>query len=196
MLSSLNVSAQTALPDWVRGRGLSVFLMVFFGSMAAGSLIWGQVATTLSIPAALIASAGAVLAIPLVRRFRLNRGAEMELAPSMHWPAPLTASAPQHAQGPVMVQVRYVVPTERAEEFARHMRELRASRRRGRGYSWTLMRDVAEPDTFVETWFEQSWAQHLRHHERVSGEDRAMQERIAALHARDVPPQVRHFLPS
>ncbi len=196
VLSSLNVSAQTALPDWVRARGLSVFLMVFFGSMAAGSLVWGQLAANLSIPAALlIAAAGAALAVPLVRRFRLNQGAEMELAPSMHWPAPVTAAAPEHARGPVMVQVSYRVPATRAEEFAGLMRALRASRRRGGGYAWSLMRDAAEPDTFVETWFEQSWAQHLRHHERVSGEDRALQERLAAIHAGETPPQVSHFLP-
>jgi predicted MFS family arabinose efflux permease len=200
VLSSLNVSAQTALPDWVRARGLSVFLTVFFGSMAAGSMAWGKVAASLSIPAALlIAAAGAVLAIPLVRRFRLNTGAEMELAPSMHWPAPLTTAAPEHAprhtHGPVMVQVSYRVPSARGEEFAGLMRELGAARRRGGGFGWSLMRDAAEPERFVETWFEQSWAQHLRHHERVSGEDRALQERIAAIHAGEAAPQVRHFLP-
>ena len=33
VLSNLNVSAQVALPEWVRARGLSVFITVFFGSM-------------------------------------------------------------------------------------------------------------------------------------------------------------------
>ena len=36
VLSSLNVSAQMALPAWVRSRGLAVNLAVFFGSMATG----------------------------------------------------------------------------------------------------------------------------------------------------------------
>jgi predicted MFS family arabinose efflux permease len=36
VLSSLSVSAQMALPTWVRSRGLAVNLAVFFGSMAAG----------------------------------------------------------------------------------------------------------------------------------------------------------------
>src|SRR3546814_17674348 len=31
VLTSLNVSAQTALPDWVRARGLALALLVFFG---------------------------------------------------------------------------------------------------------------------------------------------------------------------
>ena len=37
VLASLNVSAQVALPDWVRGRGLAVYVSVFFGTMSAGS---------------------------------------------------------------------------------------------------------------------------------------------------------------
>src|SRR5699024_10317817 len=49
VLTSVNVSAQMALPDWIRARGLAVNLMVFFGAMSAGSLIWGQVASRLSV---------------------------------------------------------------------------------------------------------------------------------------------------
>ena len=29
-ISSLNISAQVALPDWVRGRGLAMYVTVFF----------------------------------------------------------------------------------------------------------------------------------------------------------------------
>jgi predicted MFS family arabinose efflux permease len=37
VLSSLNVSAQVALPEWVRGRGLAMFVTVFFGALSLGS---------------------------------------------------------------------------------------------------------------------------------------------------------------
>lgn len=36
--SSLNVSTQTALPDWVRAHRLSVFITIFLGSMTLGSM--------------------------------------------------------------------------------------------------------------------------------------------------------------
>src|SRR5690606_33664124 len=36
VLSSLQIAAQTSVPDWVRARALSVYILVFFGSMAAG----------------------------------------------------------------------------------------------------------------------------------------------------------------
>jgi predicted MFS family arabinose efflux permease len=42
VLATLNVSAQVALPSWVCGRGLAVFAIVQFGSMSAGSALWGS----------------------------------------------------------------------------------------------------------------------------------------------------------
>ena len=40
-LTTLNGVAQAVLPNWVRGRGLAIYLMVFNGAMAGGSLAWG-----------------------------------------------------------------------------------------------------------------------------------------------------------
>jgi predicted MFS family arabinose efflux permease len=92
VLSSLHVSAQTALPDWVRARGLSFFLTVFFGAMSAGSLLWGKVALSAGISASLLAAAAAaVLLVPLTWRAKLNHGEALDLAPSMHWPAPIVS---------------------------------------------------------------------------------------------------------
>jgi hypothetical protein len=89
VLSSLNVSAQVALPDWVRGRGLAMYATSFFGCLSAGSAIWGHVAGSLDPSGALyLSAAGALLAIPLTWRWKLPTGAGVDLAPSMHWPAP------------------------------------------------------------------------------------------------------------
>jgi hypothetical protein len=66
VLSSLDVSAQVALPEWVRARGLAIFMTVYFGAHAAGSALWGQVAAVWGLPLAhFIAAAGALLAIPI-----------------------------------------------------------------------------------------------------------------------------------
>jgi hypothetical protein len=40
----LNVSAQFSIPNWVRGRGLAIYVTAFFGSMTVGSVVWGQLA--------------------------------------------------------------------------------------------------------------------------------------------------------
>ena len=36
-VSSLNVSAQVSLPDWVRGRGLAMYVTVMFGALSGGN---------------------------------------------------------------------------------------------------------------------------------------------------------------
>ena len=195
MLSSLYVSTQTALPDWVRARGLSIFLTVFFGAMSGGSLLWGQIASLTSIPVALlVAAAGAVLMIPLVQRARLGLGAELDLAPSGHWPEPLVSPSDAQDRGPVMIQVAYEIEAADVAAFRALMARMARARRRGGAYGWTLMQDGERPGLFVETWFEASWLQHMRHHERVSGEDRDVQEKLRILHRGADAPRVRHFL--
>ncbi|MFY0610595.1 MAG: MFS transporter [Hyphomicrobiaceae bacterium] len=195
VLSSFHVSAQTALPDWVRARGLSFFLTVFFGAMSAGSLIWGQVASSASIVTSLlIAAAGAILMIPLTWRAKLNQGEQLDLAPSMHWPTPVISQDTAGDRGPVMIQVIYKVPLENLDQFSALMTKLKTARRRGGGYGWTLMGSIEETDLHVETWFEASWNDHLRHHERVSGEDQKLQDSIRGLLVEGTQPIVKHYL--
>ena len=63
VLSSLQVAAQISVPAWVRGRALSLYIMIFSAGMTLGSLLWGWVAAQAGTPAALLVSAaGAVLA--------------------------------------------------------------------------------------------------------------------------------------
>ena len=38
----LNVSAQVALPDWVRGRGLAIFVTTFFGALSLAARSGGR----------------------------------------------------------------------------------------------------------------------------------------------------------
>ena len=58
-LATLSVSAQVALPDWVRGRGLALYTTVFFGCLTLGSAAWGEVAALLGLPVAhFLAAAG------------------------------------------------------------------------------------------------------------------------------------------
>ncbi len=194
VLSSLNVSAQTALPDWVRARGLSVFLTVFFGAMSIGSLAWGQVASLWGVPLALLAAAaGAVLMIPLVRSAHLGLGATQDLVPSMHWPEPIL-SGDTTPDGPVMIQVSYRVGLGNQATFFALIKQLSASRRRGGGYRWSVMQDAEAPEVFVETWWEASWLDHQRQHQRVSREDQKLQEQIAGLLLPDHTTSVRHYI--
>ena len=61
--NSLSVSAQLALPNWVRARGMSIYQMAIMGSTALGAAVWGQVATVTDVHVSLgIAAATGVVA--------------------------------------------------------------------------------------------------------------------------------------
>ena len=75
-LSSLNVAAQLAVPDWARGRGMALYTAVFYGCLAVGSIAWGQVAEHIGLTATLlIAAAGAVLCLMPARLLPLKAAA-------------------------------------------------------------------------------------------------------------------------
>jgi predicted MFS family arabinose efflux permease len=88
VFASLYASARTALPDWVRARGLAIFLSVFFGAMTIGSAVWGRVAAMEGLPAAhFLAAACAIAAVPLTRRWKLATGPQNAPPNAAHWDA-------------------------------------------------------------------------------------------------------------
>ncbi len=195
VVSTLNVSAQVALPNWVRARGLSIFMMVFFGSMTVGSLTWGNLASHVGISMTLlVAAAGAVIAVPLTSRAKLNQGETLDLTPSLHWPAPMVNTELPGDRGPVAIQIAYEIDVADKERFLDLMARLAEARRRNGAFGWSIMEDAASPTRFIECWQEASWLQHLRHHERVSGADRALQEEIAKLHRGTASPSAVHMI--
>jgi hypothetical protein len=195
VLSSLNVAAQVALPVWVKARGLSVYLVVFFGAMTGGSVLWGQVATVLSIPVSLLVSGGGlIIALFWVRRWKLPAGEALDLAPSMHWPAPMVAEEVEHDRGPVMVTIEYRVNPTRAADFVAALEDLSHERRRDGAFAWGLFEDAAEPGRYLEYFMVESWLEHLRQHRRVTGADRDIQERARACLTEGSTPRVSHFL--
>jgi MFS family permease len=80
VLTSLYVSAQQVLPNWVRARGLAILLTVVFGSASLGSAGWGKLASANDPSnALLVAAAGALLTLPLTSRFILEAGVAGDL---------------------------------------------------------------------------------------------------------------------
>lgn len=194
VLSSLNVSAQTALADWVRARGLSVSVTVFFGSMSLGSLVWGQTASLFGVPTALLAAAvGAVAMIPLTWRWRLGQGEMLDLSPSLHWPVPVLAAELAHDRGPVMVTVEYRIDPERTDAFARLMQSLSDERRRDGAFAWGLFEDMAARGRFLEYFLVESWLEHQRQHQRVTRHAAVVQAQARAFHIGADAPLVHHY---
>jgi quinol monooxygenase YgiN len=194
VLASLNVSAQVALPDWVRGRGLAMFVTIFFGTITGGSAMWGQVASTLSLPDAhFIAAAGALVAIPITWRWKLQTGTAIDLTPSMHWPTPIIAFEVEPDRGPVLVTVEYRIDPHNREAFLRALAKLAHERRRDGAYAWGVFEDAGDEGRFLETFLVESWLEHLRQHERVTNADRILQTAVHRYHLEGAP-KVTHFI--
>ena len=194
VLSSLNVAAQVVLPEWVRARGLAIFMTIYFGAYTVGSAIWGQVAASWDIPVALfIAAAGAILSIPLTWRWHLQTGANVDLTPSMHWPAPIVNLDIEQDRGPVMVTVEYRIDPAKRRAFLRALERLADERRRDGAYRWGIFEDAADPARFVEAFLVESWLEHLRQHERVTNVDRVLQTQIQRFQI-EGEPKVTHLI--
>jgi predicted MFS family arabinose efflux permease/quinol monooxygenase YgiN len=196
VLSSLNASAQVALPAWVRARGMATYLLVFQGGQAFGSALWGTVATHTSTSVALTAVAiGLALALAVSsRRHRLATTVELDMTPSLHMAEPEIVIDPDPAR-PVLVTVEYRVPAEHQDEFRAVMQKLGRSRRRTGAERWGLYQDAADPDRFVETYLLGSWEEHLRqHYERQTNLDASIQAAARSFLAEGHTPRVEHLL--
>jgi MFS family permease len=177
ILSALQVSAQMTLPPWVRARGLAAFMVVFMAGMALGSIVWGQVATHIGIPAALtIAAVAMVLGIAATWKFKLGAHQVLDFRPATDFPAPVLAEMPEPDVS-VLVTITYQIQADKREEFVAAMQHVREMRRRNGAYFWQLFHDPENPARFVETFMDESWMEHLRQHERASVADREIQRR-------------------
>ncbi|MEM6703313.1 MAG: MFS transporter [Acidobacteriota bacterium] len=193
VLSSLQVAAQMALPDWARSRGLSVFMTAFMGAMAGGSLLWGQVAERTSIPVALsIAAGGLIVAILFSWRWKISGFESIDLSPAMHWATPVVHDGVSEDRGPVLVTLRYRVRPQERAAFLAALRTLGRRRRRDGAFSWGVFEDTEHESEFLESFYAESWLDHLRQHERVTQADRDLQEEIQEFLFE--PPKVSHFV--
>jgi MFS family permease len=193
-LTTLNGAAQAILPNWVRGRGLAVYLTVFNGAMTAGSLGWGAIAEFLGVQATLAVGAACLLVAALVAHRAPIPAGDSDLTPSSHWPEPILAEPVPHDRGPVLVLIEYRVALTERPAFLRAMRRLSEERRRDGAYGWGITEDTADRERLVEWFMVESWAEHLRQHQRVSQADADIQQEMLALHQGPEPPVVRHFL--
>ncbi|GEO15900.1 MFS transporter [Microvirga aerophila] len=194
MLTTLNATMQGILPNWVRGRGLAIYITAFNGALAVGSVSWGSLAQSIGTdPTLLLAGAGLALAAALAHRAPLPSGEE-DLTPSMHWPEPILAETVAQDRGPVMVTVTYRIRQTDRPAFLAALNRLSEERRRDGAYAWGVSEDAVDPERVVEWFFVESWAEHLRQHQRVSQADAAIQLEARHFHQGSQEPTVQHLL--
>ena len=197
--NSLSVSAQLALPDWVRARGMSMYQMAIMGSSAFGAALWGQVATVSTLQASLLAGAASgTLLMSLALRWVKDGGTDDDLSPARPgWahapPGSLPVEAPP-ADARIVITVEYLIDPARAAAFHLVMQETRRTRLAEGAIGWELLHDLSEPERYVEQVVDQSWTEHLRRFNRATAADLALRERRLAFHIGEAPPVVTRYV--
>ena len=195
MLTSLNVAAQMASPEWVKARALAVYLLVFQGAMTCGSILWGTLASHTSVSGALtVAAAGQILSMLVTLRWKLPSDSATDLSPSNHWAEVAVAIPLANDRGPVLIEIEYRIATDKQAAFIAALRNFRVTRHRDGAIRWEVWEDVAEPGRVVEEFVVESWVEHQRQHARVTHTDALDQKLVNAFHIGDRPPAVRHLL--
>jgi MFS family permease len=193
-ISILTTMVQQLAPSWVRARVLAVFLLVFQGGVALGSFVWGLAAERRSVAFAFVLAGSGTAASILLRFFARLPNVDVDLSPWIHWNAPGPVAAADYGpdDGPVLVTIEYRVDPHRAAAFLEAVHRLGRLRRRDGASRWNVFRDTQFPDRYVETFIVNSWAEHLRQHERPVRADRPVEEAVHRS-ARE-PPTIRHFV--
>jgi len=194
-LSTMNVVVQMSAPRWVVARALSIYQMAAFGALAAGSWLWGTVAESESVPGALLASAAILLACVLLGRWLpVSQAQDLNLDLVRSWKEPSTAVPIVARSGPIVVTIEYRIREQDIVEFLRAMSERRRIRRRDGARNWRLLRDLADPEIWVERYETPTWADYVRHNSRMTQQDAVVSERLRALHCGPDGPHVRRMI--
>ena len=195
VMTCAQTAAQTALPNWVRSRGIGVFLTFFMGSLAIGPAVWGGLAQVTSIPVAIYtASICLTLAAFFTRRWPVSGNEGLDHTPSKHWKLPQPAFEIKNEQGPVMINITYEVKPESRQEFLLAMEQLGKARRRDGAWEWGIMENIGKPCSFQEFFLVHSWLDHLRQHERISNQDAMIQACVRNYLVSDTEPVITHFI--
>ncbi len=186
-ISLISALVQNLAPDWVRARVLAVFILVYQGSFALGSAIWGAVAQRAGIRIALVSAGIGTIATTVLALLAKLPDAPEDLSPWNHWRMPVVVregDSDLH-QGPVLVTVEYSVIPQREAEFVEAIHHYARIRRRDGAYRWGVYRDTEAADRYLEIFLVHSWGEHLRQHYRQTQADSELARRLKTYIVKD-----------
>ena len=194
-LSLFNVTVQLSTPRWVVARALALYQMATFGGMAAGAWIWGMVAGTQGLDAALTAAGGVLLLGAAIGFWlRAPEFGAVDLDPVNRFREPALMLDLRGRSGPIMVMVDYRIDQADVPEFLRLMQRRRNIRRRDGARNWSLLRDLEHPDQWSESYHIATWDEYVRHNLRRTKSDAEVAVALRALHKGDTDPLVHRMI--
>jgi MFS family permease len=191
-MSLFNTMIQNLAPEWVRARVMAAYLFVFQGSVAIGSTLWGVLAEHSNARLALLVSAVGIGA-SLLLQFPLQLPSmAVDLSTWNHWGNPKLFEEPAPDLGPVLVTVKYVIDPVKAPEFLNVIYRYQRIRRRDGATRWGIFYDTEAPDSYLESFLVDSWAEHQRQHDRFTVADRELEKKVLSYTIK--PTTVKHYI--
>ena len=135
-----------------------------------------------------------MISLAAVVRFPLSKGEKLDLTPSPRWTEPVLAMEPDPEDGPVLVMVEYRIKPKHALDFTFAMQAVRQQRLRDGAFRSGLYHDPTDLGRYLETFVVESWAEHLRLHDRMTVSDRIAEDQARAFHIGRTPPVVSHYV--
>lgn len=194
-LSTFNVTVQMSAPRWVVARALALYQMWAFGGMAIGSWVFGEIAGVADVRTSLTVSAALLLSGLLFGWARpLPEVKDLDLDPIARWTEPEVAVPVEPRSGPVVVTIDYRIPEASIREFLTVMSERRRIRMRDGARHWTLLRDLGDPELWIERYHVPTWLDYIRHNQRRTNADAENIHRLRALHTGEESPRVHRMV--
>lgn len=189
-----NIGVQLSAPRWVAGRSLAAYQAASSGGIAIGSWGWGYLTDVAGVEAALLVSGGLMMASPLIgvwlRMPRVGaRGEEAKVLDDPDVRLALTGRS-----GPLVVEIEYRVAQDNARAFHDIMQNVQLSRKRNGAYGWSIARDIADPELWMERYRCPTWFDYLRQRNRPTQSERALDRQAAAFHIGPEPVRIRRML--
>jgi MFS family permease len=192
IISLMTTVMQNLAPDWVRARAMAVFMLVYMGTWTAGSAFWGYIAGRHGTHFSLITASIGTAVCPILVLISRLPDTPVDLGAWDHWGKPMLVGDIDPSQGPVLVTVEYEVESRKSDEFLEALHRFARVRRRDGASRWGVYRDTENPANYIETFIVESWAEHLRQHERLTSADRELEENVGRFESK--PVKVRHFI--
>jgi hypothetical protein len=190
-----NVGVQLAAPRWVAGRALAGYQAAIMGGIALGSWMWGSIASVIGVEEALLISAVALIASPLLgfwMRMPTVTGPNELSVDVLADPEVRLSLTPR--SGPIVIEIEYRVDPARARLFYAVMQHVQLSRQRNRAYGWSFARDIADPELWTERFHCPTWHDYLRQRSRSTASERALHVRANEFHIGPEPIRIRRML--
>ncbi|MBB5187972.1 MFS family permease [Zhongshania antarctica] len=193
--TSISVLVQLLVPRWVTGRAIASCSASFTLGVAVGSWLWGVIARDYGLVLALEGAAvGLVLSLLLGYFLPVADRTESTELDEQLADDPDVKLGISGRSGPISIELQYRIPEEKARDFYNLMRQQQQVRSRNGAYGWSISRDIADPERWLERFSCPTWHDYLRLRGRRTVEESELHRQAVRMHIGIEPIKVSRWL--